>query len=136
MRHLWSRCGQRALRAASLCDVPHLRHGTARAGCDLLHGSLLRVAQPLRHRQRHVQGGLHSHKSSSIAEPYTAPKRDTHRAGGRASTRQAEQFQFDHGAQFLRVGPQQRGTEAAEAPAEVLEQVQRWTQAGVVSCAR
>ena len=51
--------------------------------------------------------------------------------GGRTSTRQAEQFQFDHGAQFLRLGPHQRGGEAAEAPAEVVEQVRRWKQEGI-----
>ena len=50
--------------------------------------------------------------------------------GGRTSTRQADQFQFDHGAQFLRLGPQQRGGEATEAPAEVVEQVRRWKQEG------
>ena len=51
--------------------------------------------------------------------------------GGRTSTRQADQFQFDHGAQFLRLGPRQRGSEAAEAPAEVVEQVRRWKQEGI-----
>ena len=52
-------------------------------------------------------------------------------SGGRTSTRQADQLQFDHGAQFLRLGPRQRGGEAAEAPAEVVEQVRRWKQEGI-----
>ncbi len=51
--------------------------------------------------------------------------------GGRTSTRQVDQFQFDHGAQFLRLGPRQRGCEAAEAPSEVVEQVRRWKQEGI-----
>ena len=51
--------------------------------------------------------------------------------GGRTSTRQTDQFQFDHGAQFLRLGPHQRASEAAEAPAEVVEQVRRWKQEGI-----
>ena len=55
-------------------------------------------------------------------------------AGGRTSSRQQGGFSFDHGAQFMRVGPQaHKPGDTAEATPGLVRLVAEWVQAGTVT---